>query len=205
LPSFFGVRPGLSRINQNTPADEVVSMLAFMSPCSTVMRASIAREYGGFFDSHRCIYAEDSHLMLKILFNETVFFNKTPLVIYHRDASELTNFSERLRDIEPFLIFPDEITRSCPELLLPLLLDVLSLRAMKTACVLGYWGEWEKALALRQKFLTPRSRNLPYYIPSLVCSTPVGGMLGKLLRDGRALMSWLGTTLDISRSPKETP
>lgn len=204
MPSFFGVRPGLSRISQNTPADEVVSMLAFMSPCSTVMRASIARQYGGFFDSDRCIYAEDSHLMLKILFNETVLFNKAPLVIYHRDASELTDFSKRLRDIEPFLVFPDEITRSCPEHLLPLLLDVLSLRAMKTACVLGYWGEWKKAFALRQKFLTPRSRNLPYYIPSLVCSTPVGGMLGKLLRDGRALLSWLGTNLGIPRSPKKT-
>jgi glycosyltransferase involved in cell wall biosynthesis len=204
MSSFFGVRPGLSRISQNTPADEVVSMLAFMSPCSTVMRASIARQYGGFFDSDRCIYAEDSHLMLKILFNETVFFNETPLVIYHREASELTDFSKRLRDIEPFLVFPDEITRSCPEHLLPLLLDVLSLRAMKTACVLGYWGEWKKAFALRQKFLTARSRSLPYYLPSLVCSTPVGGILGKSFRHVRALLNWLGDKRRHTPLPKKT-
>jgi glycosyltransferase involved in cell wall biosynthesis len=203
LPAFFGVRPGLSRLSQNVPADEVVSMLAFMSPCSTVMRADVGRRYGGFFDRDRCMYAEDAHLMIKILFNETVFFDKAPLVIFHRDASELTNFSKRLRDIEPFLIFPDEITRCCPKLLLPLLRDVLSLRAMKTACVLGYWGEWKKAFALRQKFLTPRSHQLPYYIPSLVCSTPLGGILGQSFRAGKALLSRLRTKRLFPPSPKK--
>jgi glycosyltransferase involved in cell wall biosynthesis len=192
LPAFSCVRHGLSRTNQNTPAAEVAAKLALMSPCSTVMRADVARRYGGFYDRDRCVYAEDAHLMLKILLNETVFFNEAPLIIYHRDASALTDFSKRLRDIEPFLVFPDEIIRSCPELLLPLLWEVLSLRAMKTACVLGYWGEWKKAFALRQKFLTPRSHNLPYYLPSLVCSTPLGGILGKSWRNSRVLLSRLG-------------
>jgi hypothetical protein len=142
--------------------------------------------------------------MLKIMFNETLFFNKAPLVIHHRDASDLTDFAKRLRDIEPFLVVPDEITRSCPELLLPLLRDVLSLRAMKTACVLGYWGEWKKAFALRQKFLTPRSHKLPYYLPSLVCSTPIGGMLGKSFRKARALLNRLEEKRRYSPSPKKT-
>ena len=204
LPAFSCLRPGLSRTNQNTPAAEVAAKLAFMSPCSTVMRADVARRYGGFYDRDKCVYAEDAHLMLKILLNETLFFNEAPLVIYHRDASELTDFSKRLRNIEPFLVFPDEITRSCPELLLPLLRDVLSLRAMKTACVLGYWGEWRKAFALRQEFLTPRSHTLPYYISSLVCSTPLGGILGKSHRDGRALLSRLNTKHRHPGSPKET-
>lgn len=188
MASFYGVQHGLSRINKNTPAARVASMLSFMSPWSTVMRADVAGRYGGFYDRNKCLYAEDAFLMLKLLFNETVYFNTLPLAVYHRDASDLTNFSKRLRDIEPFLIAPEEVTESCPEALLPLLRDVLSLRAMKTACVLGYWGQWKKAFALRQKFLTSRSSSLPYYIPSLVCSTPIGGFLGRAWRGGRTLL-----------------
>jgi glycosyltransferase involved in cell wall biosynthesis len=204
LPAFSCVRPGLSRTNQNTPAAEVAAKLAFMSPCSTVMRADVARRYGGFYDRDKCVYAEDAHLMLKLLLNETLFFHQAPLVIYHRNASALTDFTNRVRDIEPFLVFPDEITRFCPELLLPLLREVLSLRAMKTACVLGYWGQWKKAFALRQQFLTPRSHTLPYYISSLVCSTPLGGILGKSHRDGRTLLRRLNTKHRHRGSLKET-
>ena len=84
--------------------------------------------------------------------------------------------------MEPFLLHPEEIYAACPADLKHLLAGVLMVRALKTACVLGYWGHWREAGALVRRFNAPRSWSLPYYAPSLICRTPLGGVIGRALR-----------------------
>ena len=84
--------------------------------------------------------------------------------------------------MEPFLLHPEEIYAACPADLKQLLAGVLMVRALKTACVLGYWGHWREARALVRRFDAPRSWSLPYYGPSLICRTPLGGVIGRALR-----------------------
>ena len=177
-----GIREGAHRLSTETPPALVVQMLAYMSPCSTVARAEVVRRFGGFYDADRCLYAEDAFLWLKVLLNGTVAFSLAPLVRFHHDASELSKNLKGARPVEPFLLRPEEVEASCPPQLRLLLGRVLAARAFKTACVLGYWGHWREARALRRRFAVEGGWRLPKYVPARVCSTPLGAGLGKVWR-----------------------
>jgi hypothetical protein len=182
-----GLKEGVFRVTPETPASLAVSTLAYMTPPSTLARSEVFRKWGGFYSKERCFFAEDAFLWLKVLLNETVALNLKPLVKIHREASDLSKNLQRARPIEPFLIDPREIEDSCPPALRTLLSDILAIRAAKTACVLGYWGQWREAKALMQRFTTAKDWKLPYYAPALVCRTPVGAVLGKTWRRANAL------------------
>ncbi|MCA1619132.1 MAG: glycosyltransferase family 2 protein [Acidobacteria bacterium] len=177
-----GLREGVSRVAPDTAPEAVVRMLAYMSPCTTLARADAVRRWGGFYERGRCLYAEDAHLWLKVLLNERVAFRLEPLARFHQDASGLSKNLPGARPVEPFLEHPEEIEAACPPELRPLLARVLAARALKTACVLGYWGRWREAGALARRFRVPGAWRLPYYAPSLVCRTPAGALLGRAWR-----------------------
>ena len=182
-----GISDGLQSVTPDTPPALFVSMLAFMSPCSTMVRAEAVSRWGGFYERDRCLYAEDAFLWMKILLNEPVAFSLRPLAAFHRDAAGLSKNLRGARPVEPFLDDPREVERACPPHLRALLRRVLAARAFKTACVLGYWGRWREARALVRRFFVPGSWRLPYYAPALVCSTPLGAGLGKTWRTMLAL------------------
>ena len=176
-----GISSGIHRLGPETDPMLAVHMLAYMSPWSTVVRIGAFRKHGGFYEKNRCLYGEDAFLWLKILLNEPVLFNLTPAVRFHRDASELSSNLAAPRPVEPFLSEPEEIEKSCPEELKPLLRKMLAIRAYKTACVLGLWGHRQRAIDLRRRFHAPGMRHLPYFWASLVCASPIGAPIGHVL------------------------
>ncbi len=173
-----GLTNGVHRVDAETEPALVVSMLAYMSPCSTLTRAEVIRKWGGFYDREKCAFGEDAFLWLKVLLNETVAFNLKPLVQFHREASGLSKNLNGSRPVEPFLEDPSEIDAACPPALRNLLSQVLAIRAAKTACVLGYWGHWREARSLVRRFTSTKNWRLPYHASAVVCSTPVGSVLG---------------------------
>jgi hypothetical protein len=177
-----GIRDGVSRVAPDTTPETFIGMLAYMSPCTTLARTEMVRKWGGFYARDRCLYAEDAHLWLKVLLNEPVAFRLAPLARFHQDASGLSKNLSGARPVEPFLEHPEEIEAACPAGLRPLLARVLAARALKTACVLGYWGRWREASALARRFRVSGAWRLPYYAPSLVCRTPAGALLGRAWR-----------------------
>ena len=182
-----GIKEGVFCVTPETAPSLAVSLLAYMTPPSTLARSEVVRKWGGFYSHGRCLFAEDAFLWLKVLLNETVAFNLKPLVKIHREASGLSKNLRRARPVEPFLIDPREIEAACPPPLRNLLVRILAIRAAKTACVLGYWGQWREARSLMQRFTTAKDWQLPYYAPAIVCSTPVGPVLGKTWRRVNAL------------------
>lgn len=177
-----GISEGTHRLDAETPPNLFVQMLAYMSPCSTVARADVLKRWGGFYDAERCLYGEDAFLWMKVLLNERVAFSVEPLVRFHHDASGLSKNLVGARPVEPFLLHPEEVTASCPAHMRGLLGRVLAIRALKTACVLGYWGNWREARALKSRFAVEGSWRLPKYLPAQVCSTPLGAGLGAAWR-----------------------
>lgn len=177
-----GLTGGVHQVQPNSDPWRVVSMLAYMSPCSTVARREAIRRWEGFYDLEKCLFGEDSLLWLKVLLNHSVAFNLTPLVRFHREAAGLSKNLNGARPIEPFLTDPSHLIASCPPSLRALLDQVLAIRAAKTACVLGYWGHWREAKLLMDRFTSAKNWRLPYYLPGVICSTPVGAALGKTLR-----------------------
>ena len=182
-----GVSEGAHTIDASTSAPLLVHMLAYMSPCTTLARASLFRRWGGFYDRNKCTYAEDAHLWLKVLLNETVAFTHKPLARFHLEASSLSKNLPAAHPVEPFLLDPEEIERACPPHLEELLRRVLAVRAFKTACVLGYWSHWREARAITRRFTVDGAWRLPKYFLAQVCGTPIGAGLGWA---SRALASW---------------
>ena len=176
-----GIKPGLFAMDASTRPEMLHYMLAYLSCWSTVARTRVLCKWGGFYEN-RCLFGEDSFLWLKVLLNETVFFDLQPCVRVHREAGNLSQNLGCARPIEPFLLKTNEIERVCPPHLLSVLHEFLDIRAFKTACVLGYWGMWREARSIRERFRTPRDFRLPYYWSSWICSTPLGAVLGAMAR-----------------------
>jgi glycosyltransferase involved in cell wall biosynthesis len=177
-----GLSDSLASVTPDTEPRAVVAMLAYMTPCTTVARTDALRNWGGFYERDHCMYGEDVHLWLKVLLNESVVINMNPLARIHFEASGPTQTRRAARPIEPFLLHPEEIVASCPPHLRELLTRVLTIRALKTACMLGYWGEWRAARNLVTRFRIPGAWRLPYYSSSLICQTPISAAVGKLHR-----------------------
>lgn len=171
-----GLYEGPQRITARTNPAVAVQMLAFMHPCATLARKDVIRTYGGFYEQH-CLYAEDAHLWLQVLFNHSVLFQMDSLVRIHRDAAELSGNLDGCRPVEPFLLKPELVRATCPHHLRPVLDSVIAARAFKTACVLAYWGDWRGARKLREQFAQPGSWRLPYALPSFVLASPAGAAL----------------------------
>lgn len=177
-----GLSDGVIQLTSDTAPVSVVALLAYMSPCTTVGRAAALRRWGGFYERSHCLYGEDAHLWLKVLLNERIAVNLRPLARIHFESSSPTQTRRSMRPVEPFLVHPEEIESCCPPHLRDLLARVLAARAFKTACVLGYWGQWQEARDLVRPFRVPGAWRLPYYTSSLVCRTPIGAAIGKLHR-----------------------
>jgi len=177
-----GLRVGEMRLSAETEPSLAIALLAYMTPCTTVARTEVLRKYGGFYERDHCAYGEDAHLWLKLLLNESVSVNLKPLARIHFEASGATQTRRSVRPVEPFLRDPDEIRSSCPPHLRELLARILAIRALKTACMLGYWGRWRDAREIVKRFRAPGRWRLPYYAPSLICRTPFGSALGKVSR-----------------------
>ena len=177
-----GLTDGVMHVTPQTSPQLLIALLAYMSPCTTVARSVAIRQWGGFFERDHCRYGEDANLWLKVLLNEDVAVNLKPMAGLHFEASGPAQTRRGLRTVEPFLVDPKEIEAATPADLVELRSQVLAIRALKTACVLGYWGRWREARDLVKRFQVSGARRSPYYLPSLVCRTPIGSLMGRFFR-----------------------
>lgn len=165
-----------------------VHLLAYMSPCTTLARAEVLARYGGFYHENRCRYGEDSFLFLAVALNNTVAVDLEPIARFHRDASALSRKGEGPRPVEPLLSDPDKIRDVCPVRLRGLLEKILAVRAIKTACMLGYWGRWREARDLLRTFCPSPAWSQPWYWAARVCASPLAPPLGHSFRRASALL-----------------
>jgi len=177
-----GIPAGIFRATPATPAEVIIAMLGYMLPSSTVVRKDVFLELGGYYEKNRCVYSEDAYLYLKMLLHYSAAFDPRPLTIRHEDASELAKNLKGVRPIEPFLTDPEDLERTCPEPLRPLLREVLARRALKTASVYGYWGKAQQARELVRRFVSPGDWSRPYFWTAMAGCTPLGGLAGGLAR-----------------------
>jgi glycosyltransferase involved in cell wall biosynthesis len=176
-----GIREGIFQLTAATNPLLATYALAYMSPWSTVVRTNTLRKWGGFYDTERCLFGEDSYLWLKLLLNEKVSFRLTPAVNYHCEASELAKNYIAARPVEPFLVDPSGIEAVCPSNLRELLSNMLAIRASKTACMLAYWGQWREGRSLLKGFRSAQWWK-PYTLMAIICCTPLGALLGSSWR-----------------------
>jgi glycosyltransferase involved in cell wall biosynthesis len=177
-----GIPEGVFRATPDTDAGVIIAMLANMLPSSTVIRKPVFEELGGYYAKYRCVYSEDAWLYLRLLLRHAAAFDYRPLTLRYEDASELAVNLKGARPIEPFLNDPESVTDGCPATMQPLLREVLARRALKTASVYGYWGDWRRSRELMAKFVSLKDWRLPWFAVALASCTPICGWAGGLAR-----------------------
>jgi hypothetical protein len=182
-----GLKEGIVRLTPETNALFAVHLLAYFSSWNTIARTQVIRDHGGFFDTWRCLYAEDSFLFLKVLLNHHVAVQLQPLVSFHTEASGLSHKLSPRR-VEPMLLHPEEIEADCPDNLRPLLSEIITIRAHKTACVLSYWGKWKEARELLRRFSSIRDWRSRYYFMAQLAATPLGAVAGSTIRSAAKVL-----------------
>ncbi len=176
-----GLRDGEVRITAATPPRFIVTLLAYMNPWATVVRADVVRRYGGFYE-RGCRYGEDNYLWLKVVFNETIGIELEPRVHWHDESSGLSRNLHGARPVEPFFADPDPLYAAAPAHLRTLLCSVLAMRAGKTAAVLSFWGDWRRARELITRFTTPAQLRYRWVLIGTAAATPAGAAAGAMIR-----------------------
>lgn len=151
----------------------LVYLLAYISPCNTLIRREVAREHGGFFSAHRCLYGEDAFLWLKVLLNHTVLVSREPLAIYHTEASDLAQDFDRPYPVEPFFSHYSELRNACPQNKINLLDTILAIRAQQTVRIHAVHGEGKKVAHLMFTFGQKSINYLYFYTMILLASSPL--------------------------------
>jgi hypothetical protein len=175
----------LFRVGAHTSAELLITLIAYMSPWNTVVRRTVFERWGGFCEAPGVRYAEDSYLWFKIVLNSPIAVSLTPpCARYHTEDSTLTRQDRGPRPIEPFLTDPAPLYDACPAELTPLLRAALNRRALKTACMLGYWGRWREAREILRRFGLKDGFGSPYFLPALLAGTPLAAPAGWIARNG---------------------
>ena len=188
-----GIAEGVLIVSPATSPNFLAVAVPFMHSNTTMLRADAIRRWGGFQEGG-CRFAEDGMLWLRLLLNVPVFFHLQSIAEIHRESSALSGNYTRPRPVEPFLTDPDALRDVCPAQLRPLLEGFYAIRACKTACMLGYWGQWRAAAALMQRFVSLRHWRVPLFAPALLACTPLGGVAG-----------WAGRKLHLHPASAQDP
>jgi glycosyltransferase involved in cell wall biosynthesis len=176
-----GIEEGVITITPETPANALVSMIAFMNPSTVLARTASVRKWGGFFEKGSR-YAEDSTLWLRIFLNEALYFDPKPLVRIDVEASALCRNYRAARPVEPFLLDESILIDACPTSKLNILRRFLKMRACKTAAVMGFWGQWREARQLVRRYLAPGDWRIPLFSVAVLSSSPLVKPIGFVAR-----------------------
>ena len=170
-----GLRDGLVRIVPETPATFVVALVAFMDPCTIVVRRADVVRVGGFYDRDRCVYGEDAFLAFKLVFSGAIELVLADLATKYLECSAL-NVRRRARPLEPLFVGAAELRACAKPELRPLLDDALALRAGKAACVMTYWGRHREARSLVAGFTRRRDLLRGWVVLGRLCASPIGAL-----------------------------
>jgi len=177
-----GLREGIIELTPQTSVKQFLYLLQYMAPWSTVIRRGEFERLNGFHHRTRSLYGEDTCLWMKLLTNAPVAVSLKPRVKFHRENSDLSGITSGARPVEPFLIDPQEVLSACPETLRPLLWDTIQARSLKTACMLGFWGQWREAESLRKRFWNVRALRHRHSIPAIIAGTRFAPLAGHVWR-----------------------
>jgi hypothetical protein len=175
-----GLADGSVRVVAGTAPSDVVTLVAFLSPCTTVVRRDALRSAGGFYE-HGCCYGEDSFLALKLVCSGAIEVVLADLVTVDDGASALS-VRRRSRPLEPLFTGAAELRAHAPVALRALVDDVLALRAGKAACIMAYWGRNREAAELIADFTRRRHLRHGWVILGRLSASPAGALAAAAVR-----------------------
>lgn len=110
-----------------------IAICSIHSAGTVLVSRDVCLRFGGFHENG-CTLGEDIYLWLQILLNHWIYRETASLMIYHKEASELTGPNRKIRKVlMPILAYPKQIRRNCPKEYRPLLERFLAHFALVTA------------------------------------------------------------------------
>lgn len=144
---------GIFELDAGTDSGLIYRIIKYIWVCTAIMRADVARKWGGFFDSYKCLLGEDRYFFIKILFNERIAIIGETHGIYHMESSELCGCGfTTVPPVVPALLDASEIISMCPPVKRRLLKEVLAIMALEFAEYQAKFGNGRQAKELLKRF-----------------------------------------------------
>lgn len=155
------VTEGLFEVTENESPEQLESWILFFHVGTTIVRTSLARKHGGFYDANKCCCGEDTILFAKLVLNEKFAIIGPPAVRHNRQDSNLSVTVSH--PITPVLTNPDVILSHCPEEKKNLCRSFLARLALRTAHHKARNGIKKDALYLLEKHPETKKLGFAYY------------------------------------------
>lgn len=147
----IGISEGPWKMDPRTPPQRFRELAEFFFSCSVVAKKDVLLQYGGFYEN-RCTFQEDTYLWLQVVMNHTTYRDPKPLMIWHRENSELSTGRKHIHPVSPILTDPDPIRRSCPQEYCEAFENYLSHYALTSARRFAWEGDSTTARMLLKRF-----------------------------------------------------
>ena len=107
------IRTGPWRMPTTFNGYQARNAVHFLHASALVCTKAVFEKYGGFY-TEKSDFGEDTYLLAQFAFGESVFRIREPLVTFHREASNLSQWRKSPRPIPPIISEPDRLRHSCP-------------------------------------------------------------------------------------------
>lgn len=122
-----GLSPGIFRLPSSIDGVGFKRVVDLCHSGAIVAKTELVRAYGGFFDSWKCTYAEDSYLWIRLLLKNNIFFTLQPKMWFNTGASELGIGRVGRKPSRPIVVDPTPTRNWTPAEYLPALNRLLDL------------------------------------------------------------------------------
>jgi len=120
-----------------------------------VLKRSTFVECGGFYNEPHCTYGEDTYLWLQMVLFRRIYYDRTQLVDFHVEDSQLGVGRKGERPTNPALIEADVLRRSIPSDRAILFERLLGFYRLRETQKLARSGRWKEIREWRKRFPWP--------------------------------------------------
>ncbi len=134
----MGLTGGAWRLPHYTPPKALKFYVDFCHSSCVLARGSLVRRYGGYYDTGRIMYGEDSYLWVMFVLNHQLQVDPEPRVWFHTEHSSLGAARLGRHPVRPALIASGPLLERCDPAYLGELHDLLAYyRLIETEKLVG--------------------------------------------------------------------
>lgn len=145
-------RPQILPAPTTVESEALLNRIDALHSSSTIVRKDVFDRLGGFYDSERCLWGEDSFLWAQVLFSGSIFWDPTARIKFHVEDSALGYAVTKRDEPRPLSRFSSEIENNVlPKCLLSFraLAKQIAINDAVDLCRSGYYM---KAFNLRRQY-----------------------------------------------------
>lgn len=149
-----GITGGRYRLPADIDGERFKRVVDLCLSGAMLARASVVRQFGGFYDRDRCTFGEDSFLWAQVMLNHPLWFTLEPRMWVNTAGSDLSVGRRGKRALRPILADSERLLRATAPEYRGALTRLLEFYAIHEAIYAVRTGRSRQAMEIAQQFRT---------------------------------------------------